>query len=135
MFFVYIVTEGTRVANDLWLSVWSSDNTTETLYYPKDPPPFGEDVQAFFLWMYIILGLAYCIIMLARNVLGNWAGVFASKKMHQTAFTHVMHSPVSFFDTTPVGRVLNRFTKDLDNVDNLLPQVKFSFFFFFLITY
>lgn len=38
----------------------------------------------------------------------------ASSHMHDTVFVKVFRSPMSFFDTTPTGRVLNRFSKDLD---------------------
>jgi ABC-type multidrug transport system fused ATPase/permease subunit len=43
---------------------------------------------------------------------------FASKVLHRKAITSVMHAPMSFFETTPLGRIMNRFAKDIDTVDN-----------------
>ena len=45
----------------------------------------------------------------------------ASSQMHDKVFYKVMRAPMSFFDTTPNGRIVNRFSKDLDEVDSQLP--------------
>ncbi|KAJ2288755.1 hypothetical protein IWW55_006442, partial [Coemansia sp. RSA 2706] len=56
-----------------------------------------------------------------------WFGLFAglltlsvfkgSKRLHEQAFSRVLGSPMWFFDTTPLGRILNRFTRDVDSLD------------------
>ena len=43
--------------------------------------------------------------------------VGASRKVHQASLNRLVGAPISFFDTTPVGRVLNRFSKDTDDMD------------------
>ncbi|XP_060132447.1 ATP-binding cassette sub-family C member 12 [Zootoca vivipara] len=45
----------------------------------------------------------------------------ASSRLHDTMFQKILWSPMSFFDTTPAGRVMNRFSKDMDEVDVRLP--------------
>uniref|UniRef100_T1ILX3 ABC transporter domain-containing protein n=1 Tax=Strigamia maritima TaxID=126957 RepID=T1ILX3_STRMM len=45
---------------------------------------------------------------------GSHIALIASSKLHQKMFQRVLHCPMSFFDTTPVGRILNRFSKDMD---------------------
>lgn len=50
--------------------------------------------------------------------LGTWR---AGRIMHEVLLAAVMHLPLQFFDTTPVGRVLARFSKDTDVLDESLP--------------
>lgn len=50
-------------------------------------------------------------------------GTVAGKKLHSGMLRAVMRSSMSFFDTTPIGRTLNRFSKDTDTVDSVLPSI------------
>jgi ATP-binding cassette subfamily C (CFTR/MRP) protein 1 len=47
-------------------------------------------------------------------------GTQASKHMLRDAMHHVLRAPMSFFDTTPLGRITNRFSRDIDTMDNNL---------------
>lgn len=53
----------------------------------------------------------------------RWNGLRASKKMHETMLDRLLHAPTAFFDVTPVGRVVNRFSSDIDMADNQLAGV------------
>jgi ATP-binding cassette subfamily C (CFTR/MRP) protein 1 len=54
----------------------------------------------------------------------SWAvavfGTRAGKTMLHRAITRVLRAPMSFFDTTPLGRITNRFSKDIDVLDNTI---------------
>ena len=59
----------------------------------------------------------------------------ASIKLHDDMLSHILSSTMAFFDTTPLGRIINRFSKDMDEVDLMIPtNVKdvFDFGFSFL---
>lgn len=45
----------------------------------------------------------------------------AAKELHAKLLSTVLRLPMSFFDTTPLGRLINRFSKDVDTLDNVLP--------------
>src|ERR1700722_17936861 len=55
-------------------------------------------------------------------------GTQASKHMLRDAMRHVMRAPMSFFDTTPLGRITNRFSKDVDSMDNNLTDAMRMYF-------
>ena len=43
--------------------------------------------------------------------------------MHDNMLTSLLGAPMSFFDVTPTGRIINRFLQDLQNVDNFVPNI------------
>jgi ABC-type multidrug transport system fused ATPase/permease subunit len=51
--------------------------------------------------------------------LGAYIG---GRQLHCLLLIGVLHAPMSFFDTTPVGRIINRFAKDIDSIDTTLPN-------------
>jgi len=68
--------------------------------------------------IYATLGVSLTIIFfIIGGIVGHFT-YFASKSLHRRAITSVMHAPMSFFETTPLGRIMNRFSKDIDTIDN-----------------
>lgn len=56
------------------------------------------------------------------DIVPTIACVHASVVLHKYILTNILRLPLAFFETTPVGRVLSRFSKDIDVVDNGLPR-------------
>jgi len=50
------------------------------------------------------------------------AAYTAGRRLHWIVLIGVLHAPMSFFDTTPIGRIINRFAKEIDSVDSTLPS-------------
>lgn len=65
------------------------------------------------------LALAFFIATLGLAL----GAIRAAIDMHLVMLKHVFHWKMGRFDMTPLGRILNRFSKDVDVVDNILPQV------------
>ena len=50
----------------------------------------------------------------------NW--IKAASNIHKDFLMKVLRAPMSFFDTTPTGRIVNRFSKDIESIDHGLPE-------------
>jgi ABC-type multidrug transport system fused ATPase/permease subunit len=48
--------------------------------------------------------------------------VFASTTIHDNMLANILYAPMSFFDTTPLGRILNRFSRDMYTIDETIPD-------------
>ena len=57
------------------------------------------------------------------TLLATYKMVDASRKLHNAMLDNVMRAPMSFFDTTPMGRIVNRFSRDVETTDSTLPMV------------
>lgn len=47
----------------------------------------------------------------------------ASKTLHDQMFSSILHAPMRFFDLNPSGRILNRFSRDMGLIDEIMPRV------------
>lgn len=46
----------------------------------------------------------------------------AGRYLHGILLMGLLRAPISFFDKTPTGRILNRFAKDIESIDTALPD-------------
>ncbi len=102
------------MGTNVWLEVWTDNelgNSSE---------PHWRNV---YLGVYGGFGLAQAIATMVLNIALFITTLNASKAMHKVMLSRVMQSPMAFFDTTPLGRIVNRFAKDVDVCDNTLPQI------------
>ena len=53
--------------------------------------------------------------------------VRAAAKLHAGMLHNILRSPAHFFDTTPLGRITNRFSKDIDMIDMVIPATIIGF--------
>ncbi|KAF9277276.1 hypothetical protein BGZ74_003407 [Mortierella antarctica] len=103
-----ILTQIAKVGNDLWLSWWTE------LKFDKS--------QTFYMVLYAVWGIAQGVFQFINGFYFSLAGARAAKNLHQKALQNIFRAPTSFFDTTPLGRIINRFSKDVDACDNLLSE-------------
>lgn len=67
--------------------------------------------------IYGLIGLAVLVGSLMNHLIWLERGIRAGKNMHDKMLKSVLHSPVRFFDSTPIGRILQRFSRDIESVD------------------
>jgi ATP-binding cassette, subfamily C (CFTR/MRP), member 1 len=114
IFLALILSQGSNIVTSLWLSWWTSDK-------------FGFS-EGTYIAAYACLGLSQAILLFAFSTLLSTSGTNASKVLLQQAMTRTLRAPMSFFDTTPLGRITNRFSKDVDSMDNSLTDAMRMYF-------
>ncbi|QLG74461.1 hypothetical protein HG535_0G03440 [Zygotorulaspora mrakii] len=104
---------------NLWLKRWSEAN---------EKNGSNQDVLKF-VAIYALIGICSAAFNNLRTiVMLFFCSIKGSKVLHDTMAKNVMRAPMSFFETTPTGRILNRFSSDMQAVDSSLQWI-FSFFF------
>jgi ABC-type multidrug transport system fused ATPase/permease subunit len=69
--------------------------------------------------VYIIISLGSILLSFLYNVAGQWAGARARRRLHQEAVIGLLDAPISFFDSNPTGKILNRFSADMGVIDKV----------------
>lgn len=98
---------------DYWLRWWASEQ-------------FGPQDQTMYQWVFGLL--VFLTIVVGYHKVDMWFLFtnIASRELHLRCLWGVLHSPMSFFIANPTGRILNRFTKDQNQVDEMFPSTFFD---------
>ncbi|XP_032311192.1 multidrug resistance-associated protein 1 isoform X5 [Drosophila ananassae] len=102
-----------QIGSNLWLTKWANDQRVENDTSLRDMYlgvygafGFGQVSSYFFCSLTLALGCIYC-----------------SKALQEALLYNVFRWSMAMFDTTPLGRIVNRFSKDVDTIDNVLPML------------
>ncbi|ULT79398.1 hypothetical protein L3Y34_010197 [Caenorhabditis briggsae] len=121
-FLVYVASSVLGVFSNLYLARWSDDAKRIAL---------AGNVSAretyVRLGVYAMLGMGQAISVCMASVIMALGMVRASRLLHGGLLHNMMRSPMAFFDVTPLGRILNRFGKDVDVIDSRLPACIMTF--------
>ena len=123
-FLALAVDRGFYVGNEWWLASWTSAETEAIRRFGITFAAQKEGLSAqleFVKYYCIILAFSFCgtIVRSQWIILG---GGRCSEKLFYDMMARVIHAPMSYFDTTPMGRILNRLTYDVEILDISLSQ-------------
>ncbi|RHY38103.1 hypothetical protein DYB38_010877, partial [Aphanomyces astaci] len=105
---LYLVTSCVNLSASLWLSIWGERNSATSSQY-------------YYLYMYIGLNGVGIGLLFVQTLALFLAGLRGSSTMFNQLLTQVLRAPMSFFDTTPLGRIVNRMGKDVYAIDETIP--------------
>ncbi|XP_061290371.1 ATP-binding cassette sub-family C member 4-like isoform X4 [Bos javanicus] len=124
--FLILVNIAAQVAyalQDWWLAYWA--NLQSALYFEVYGK--GETIVMLDLNWYLgaYSGLTFSTILfgITRSLLIFYVLVNASQTLHNKILRSILRAPVLFFYRNPIGRILNRFSKDIGHMDDSLPLI------------
>ncbi|XP_033248598.1 multidrug resistance-associated protein 1 isoform X4 [Drosophila miranda] len=102
-----------QIGSNLWLTKWANDENV------------GNDtgLRDMYLGVYGAFGFGQVITYFFCSLTLALGCILCSKELHERLLHFVFRWPMELFDTTPLGRIVNRFSKDVDTVDNALPML------------
>ncbi|KAM9447563.1 ATP-binding cassette sub-family C member 4-like isoform 4-T5 [Salvelinus alpinus] len=132
--FLNLLAHITYILQDWWLAYWASEqehlNVTEPIHNGSSATQ-QLDLDLY-LGVYAGLTGATIIFGFLRSLVFFNVLVNSAQTLHNRMFTAILRTPVRFFDVNPIGRILNRFSKDIGYLDSLLPWTFVDFIQVFL---
>ncbi|KAI1866951.1 hypothetical protein JX265_007527 [Neoarthrinium moseri] len=108
-----IAAQTAQIAGGFWLKDWAERNDAA-----GGNPEVGK-----YLGIYFAIGVGSSALTVIQTlILWIFCSIEASRKLHERMATAIFRSPMSFFDTTPAGRILNRFSSDIYRLDEVLAR-------------
>ena len=136
MFSVFLLTnvleQALHAGGILWLSDWSDTSRLNKTNANDEASfrlgvyrlPFSFYMKNFLnlsLGIYSALSFGEAMFQIVRDVVFYLRCATAAKLIHEALLNGVIRSPMQFFDTNPLGRIINRFSSDIDTMEMMIP--------------
>ncbi|KAL9925480.1 multidrug-Resistance like Protein 1 isoform 6-T8 [Glossina fuscipes fuscipes] len=100
-----------QIGSNLWLTRWSNDKRVE----------HDTSLRDMYLGVYGAFGFGQAVSSFLSILVISLGCTYASRKLYYYLSHHIFRWPMDLFDVTPLGRLVNRFSKDIDTIDVILP--------------
>ena len=107
---LYALVQSIQIDSNIWLKYWVTNSASGNLTLSGYLGIYAAFILAFVLLSALV---TYFAMVLAI--------VRAARRLHERLLDKVLRLPMSFFDTTPLGRIINRFSSDILGVDEMIP--------------
>ncbi|RLV95999.1 Oligomycin resistance ATP-dependent permease YOR1 [Spathaspora sp. JA1] len=97
------------IFTNTWLSFWISKK-------------FPEMSNGFYIGIYVMFNILSPVFLTVSFIVLITMSTISAKNLNLKAIDNILYTPMKFLDTTPMGRILNRFTKDTDVLDNEISE-------------
>ena len=118
IFVAMCVSKALDLGSSFWLSYWSA----VTVRRSKEGSPLSSADSLEYLNIYALISMLCVGALMTRSLLLVLHRIGTSARLHHELLSSVLIAPISFFDMTPIGRILNRFSSDMIAVDEDLTQ-------------
>uniref|UniRef100_A0A8C0EXE5 MRP3 protein n=1 Tax=Bubo bubo TaxID=30461 RepID=A0A8C0EXE5_BUBBB len=115
--FLYCCQNAAAIGANVWLSDWTNEPVINGTQHNT----------AMRIGVYAALGLLQGLIVLICSFTLAMGGINAARTLHAALLENKFHTPQSFYDTTPTGRIINRFSKDIYVIDEVIPPTILMF--------
>lgn len=124
-FITALIWQCLRVYTDVWLQHWS-DQVASNVEHPErtdiamdtDENMASHEVTYYFR-MYATISCVCIIMAMISTPAGQWAGCNARRNLHDKLLQTILHKTLHFFQVTPLGRIVNRFSNDMAIIDKV----------------
>lgn len=124
---LFFLMMGSSAFSTWWLGIWLDRGSQVVCASQNNKTACNVDqtLQDTKHHMYQLVYIASMVSVLMFGIIKGFTftntTLMASSSLHNRVFNKIVRSPMSFFDTTPTGRLMNRFSKDMDELDVRLP--------------
>ena len=108
--FLYLAHMLITTFSSAWITLWTNDSAKSYEAYP----------MVFYIVGSVVIAVIMAIVAFLRSACLAFRTMHASNNLHYRVLRRVLGAPTSFFDVTPIGRLISRFSKDLFSMDEEL---------------